>query len=220
MFRIISTSRLSDLDAHASALPLVRAKCDGLEKDLESEKHRSQALARDLERACARYDQQLAETARSYEERLAAAGRSARLNDRLVEQANGRAYKVERMADEKVRELRHEVEQLKAKLAASPGAAQDGAVVFRYKNLVHAPIDLTLHVKSLGPGYPQVELKLVLLCAGCGYTQHKTRETADTSEARARFLTGDYEPGTVLKRWAQEHAEKCRAAALPLQRTA
>ncbi|MFF3735167.1 hypothetical protein ACFYXM_34080 [Streptomyces sp. NPDC002476] len=220
MFRIISTSRLADLDAHASALPLVRTKCDSLEKNLETEQRRRESLVRDLERAREQHDQQLAETTRSYEERLAAADQSARLNDRLVEQAGQRIYKVERMAGEKVRELRDEIEQLKAKLAASPGAAQDGTVVFRYKNLVLADVDLTLHVKDLGRGYPQTELNLVLLCTGCGYTQTKTDRTTDTPEARARFLTGDYEPGTILKRWAQEHAEQCRAAALPLQRTA
>ncbi|MFE7428124.1 MULTISPECIES: hypothetical protein [unclassified Streptomyces] len=61
---------------------------------------------------------------------------------------------------------------------------------------------------------------LVSLCSGCGYREEETRKSVyDTPEARRSFLNDPYDGGK-LKRWAQEHAETCRAVALPFQRTA
>lgn len=202
MLRIISTSRLAELDNLASALPLARSKCDGLEKDLDAARRRCENLTRELKQA-----------SEQGEERLAGARRSVRHSEQLLEQAQERANRIERLADKKVRELREEIEQLKAKLVANPVPNPEG-VVARFENLVGAPIDLTLYVKDLGSGYPQTELQLVLLCAGCGYTEDETRQTTGHPEARTDFVNGDYQGGT-LKRWAQEHAEKCRAVALP-----
>lgn len=213
MLRIITASRLAELDNLASAFPMVRSKCDGLEKDLEVERRRTQGLERELEEAKEQLQQAPENIARAYEERLAGARRSVQHSDQLLDQAQKRANRIERMADEKVRALKSEIEQLKAKLAAHPVPNPEG-VVARFQNLVGAPIDLTLYVKDLGPGYPQCEMQLVLLCAGCGYTEDKTRQGADLPEYRTDFVNGQFEGG-ALKRWAQEHAEKCRAVALP-----
>ncbi|MFF0465698.1 hypothetical protein [Streptomyces mexicanus] len=217
MFRIVSTSRLAELDSLASAFPMVRSKCDGLERGLDAERRRSQALERKLEQVKEHLQQEQEATARAYEERLAAARRSVRLSEELLGQAQDRAARVERIADEQVRQLKGEIEQLRAKLAASP--VPNPGVVARFQNLVGAPIDLTLYVKDLGTGYPQAQLQLILLCAGCGYTEEKTRQGANRPEYRTDFVNGEFEGG-ALKRRAQEHAEKCRAVALPSLTTA
>ncbi|MFI9080953.1 hypothetical protein ACIGW8_31545 [Streptomyces sioyaensis] len=223
MLRIISTSRLAELDNLASAFPTVRSKCDGLEKDLDSAHRRSEQLERELQKAKEKFQQEQAATARTYEERLATAGQSARLNDHLLNQEQERANRIERVADEKVRKLKGEIERLKAKLAANPVPDPEG-VVARFQNLVGAPIDLTLYVKDAETDdtyrYARyVELRLVSACSGCDYTQEETREVYDSAEARQRFLTNRYEGG-MLKGWAQEHAETCRAVALPALVTA
>ncbi|MEU3226782.1 hypothetical protein ABZ695_26980 [Streptomyces sp. NPDC006976] len=218
MLRIITAARLAELDNLASAFPMVRSKCDGLEKELDAERRRSQGLEYELQQVKAQFQQEQAAIARENEERLAGAGRSARLNEQLLSQAQERASRIERMADERVRDLKDEIGQLKAKLAASPVPNPEG-VVARFQNLVGAPIDLTLSVTDLGSGYPQCEMQLVLLCAGCGYSQDKTRQGPDRPESHTDFVNGQYEGG-ALKQWAQEHAEKCRAVALPSLATA
>ncbi|MGW1656597.1 hypothetical protein [Streptomyces atratus] len=222
MFRITGTSQFAELDNLASAFPQVRSKCDGLQKDLDAERLRTQGLKRELAQAREKFQQEQAATTRTYEERLAAAARSARRSEQLLTQAQGRATRGECMADEKVRELKGQVERLKAKLAADPAPTPEG-VVARYHNLVDAPIDLTLFVtEDPTPRYGSkvVDLLLVSLCSGCGYREEETRESVyDSPESRNSFLTDSYDGGK-LKRWAQEHAEKCRAVALPLQRTA
>ncbi|MFH8558907.1 hypothetical protein ACH4FE_35695 [Streptomyces celluloflavus] len=218
MPRIISTPRLAELNSLADALPFARSKAERLEKDLDAERRRSQGLQRELEQAREQSQQEQATTARACEERLATARRSVRLGEHLLDQAQGQA-------DEKVRELKGEIEQLKAKLP-HPTPNPEG-VVARYQNLVGALIDLTLFVTedtTAAPGYSYsskcVDLKLVSLCSGCGYRQEETREQVyDTPEARTSFLDGLYD-GAKLKRWAQEHAETCRAVALPLRRAA
>ncbi|MFC9005645.1 hypothetical protein ACIOHB_31055 [Streptomyces microflavus] len=68
--------------------------------------------------------------------------------------------------------------------------------------------------------YKRVDLLLVLLCTGCGYREEETRdEVTDSPEARRSFLNDPYD-GAKLRRWAQEHAETCRAVALPPQHSA
>ncbi|MEV5204406.1 hypothetical protein [Streptomyces sp. NPDC053720] len=221
MLRLISTSRLAELENLAGAFPLVRDKCDGLEKDLEAERLRSQTLERELGQAKAQFQQEQAATAHTYEERLTEAGRSARLNDKLLSEAQERANRIERLADQKVRELTAQIEQLKAKIP-HPAPVPEG-IVARYENLVRAQIDLTLFVTEASTpryGSKVVDLLLVSLCSGCGYHQEETRESVyDSPENRNSFLTDPYDGGK-LKRWAQEHAETCRAVTLPLQRTA
>ncbi|MGQ7754874.1 hypothetical protein ACUN29_41735 (plasmid) [Streptomyces sp. WC2508] len=221
MLRIISTSRLAELENLAGAFPFVRDKSDGLEKDLEAERLRSQALERELGQAKAQFQQEQAATAHTYEERLTGAGRSARLTDKLLSEAQERGNRIERVADQKVRELTAQVEQLKAKIP-HPAPVPEG-IVARYENLVRAQIDLTLFATEVSTpryGSKVVDLLLVSLCSGCGYRQEETRESVyDNPENRNSFLADPYDGGK-LKRWAQEHAEKCRAVALPLQRTA
>ncbi|MEE6269156.1 hypothetical protein V2E29_26410 [Streptomyces diastatochromogenes] len=218
MLRIIRTPRLAELDNLASAFPLVRSKCDGLEKELDAARRHAQGLERELAQAKTKFQKEQAATARTHEERLAAAGRSARLNEHMLDEAQERANRIERLADEKVRDLKAEIDRLKTKLATNPVPNPEG-VVARFQNLVGAPIDLTLYVKDLGSGYPQAEMQLVLLCAGCGYTEDKTWQGADRPEYRMEFIDHKFQGG-ALKRWAQEHAEKCRAVALPALVTA
>ncbi|MER5973295.1 hypothetical protein ABT112_26815 [Streptomyces sp. NPDC002055] len=208
MLRIISTSRLAELENLESAFPMVRSKCDGLEEKLEAERRRSQGLETELDQAGARNQEEQAATARFYQERLTAARRAERLSDRLRDKAQ-----------ERVRELTGEIEQMKAQLAAASPLPSPEGVIARFENLVRASIDLTLHVKDLGAGYPQAELQLVLLCAGCGYTEEKSRQSTGRPEARRDFVNDDYQGGR-LKRWAQEHAAECRAVALPAPATA
>lgn len=211
MFRIIRTTRLDKLENLASALPMARSKCDGLETDLGAERRRAERLEGELAQAKAQFQQEQETTARAHEERLAAAGRSAHLNDQLLSKAQQQA----RTAEEKVRELKGEIERLKAKLAANPVPDPEG-VVARFLNMVGSPVDVTLYATALSDsGWRRAELKLVLLCAGCGYTQEESRYGYGDDDERQQFVTGDYEGGK-LKRWAQEHAEKCRAVALPV----
>ncbi|MFF2927167.1 hypothetical protein ACFVTP_32985 [Streptomyces celluloflavus] len=218
MPRIISTPRLAELNSLADALPFARSKAERLEKDLDAERRRSQGLERQLAQAGEAFQQKQEATAHVYQERLAQADRSVRLSEHLLSQEQQRATRIERLADEKVRSLTAEIERMKAKLAANPVRNPEG-VVARFQNLVGAPIDLTLYVKNLGSDYPQVEMQLVLLCAGCGYTEDETRQGVDRPEYRADFVNGEFGGGT-LKRWAQGHAEKCRAVALPAQASA
>ncbi|WNI27320.1 hypothetical protein [Streptomyces sp. ITFR-16] len=229
MFRIITTARLAELDNLASAFPMVRSKCDGLEKDLETERRRTTELTVEAEQATARFHQELANLNQQADARVAEARASAQRTEQrstaLINAAVERANGIERLADQKVRELNAEIEQLKAKLP-HPTPNPEG-VVARFQNLVGALIDLTLFVTedtNAQPGYGYsskcVDLKLVSLCSGCGYRKEETRDQVyDTPEARTSFLDGLYD-GVKLKRWAQEHAETCRAVALPLQRAA
>ncbi|MFE3995170.1 hypothetical protein ACFXPW_26245 [Streptomyces goshikiensis] len=229
MFRIISTARLAELDNLASAFPMVRSKCDGLEKNLEKEQRRTKELTANAEQDTARLRQELADVNQQADARVAEARSSVQRAQQqataLIDGAVKRANDIERRADEKVRKLNAQIEQLKAKLP-HPMPNPEG-VVARYQNLVGALIDLTLFVTEdtnaeTGYGYSSkcVDLKLVSLCSGCGYREEETREQVyDTPEARTSFLENTYE-GAKLKRWAQEHAETCRAVALPLQRAA
>ncbi|MEU1077992.1 MULTISPECIES: hypothetical protein [unclassified Streptomyces] len=229
MFRIISTARLAELDNLASAFPMVRSKCDGLEKDLETAQRHAKELTAKAEQDTARFHQELADLNQQADARVAEARASVQRAQQqataLIDGAAKRANDIERRADQKVRELNAEIEQLKAKLPHPTPNPQ--GVVARYQNLVGAPIDLTLFVTedtnaASGYGYSSksVDLKLVSLCSGCGYREEETREQVyDSPEARTSFLENTYEGGK-LKRWAQEHAETCRAVALPLQRAA
>ncbi|GHH55605.1 hypothetical protein [Streptomyces candidus] len=229
MFRIISTARLNELDNLASAFPMVRSKSDRLEKDLETEQRLTKELTAKAEQATARFRQELTDLVQQADARVAEARasvqRAQHQANALIDGATKRANDIERRADQKVRELNAQIEQLKAKLP-HPTPIPEG-VVARYQNLVGALIDLTLFTiedTNAEPGYgysaKRVDLKLVSLCAGCGYRQEETRkEVYDTAETRTNFLENTYE-GEKLKRWAQEHAETCRAVALPLQRAA
>ncbi|WP_329156369.1 hypothetical protein OIU91_42960 (plasmid) [Streptomyces sp. NBC_01456] len=229
MLRIISTDRLAELDNLASAFPMVRSKCDRLEKDLEAEQRLTKSLTAKAEQADARFRQELTDLGQQADARVAEAAASVRRTQQqsnaLIDAAVQRANGIERRADEKVRQLNAEIEQLKGKLP-HPLSNPEG-VVARYQNLVGALIDLTLFVTedtNAEPGYGYsskcVDLKLVSLCSGCGYREEETRESVyDTPESRSNFLENTYEGGK-LKRWAQEHAEACRAVALPLQRAA
>ncbi|MFD3820608.1 hypothetical protein ACFWRZ_36570 [Streptomyces rubiginosohelvolus] len=58
MFRIISTARLTELDNLASAFPMVHAKCDRLEKELEEEQQRTEELTAAAGRDAARFHQE------------------------------------------------------------------------------------------------------------------------------------------------------------------
>ncbi|MGW5912984.1 hypothetical protein ACWFQ7_32445 [Streptomyces bacillaris] len=218
MYRIISTSRLTELEAHASALPMARAQCDRLEKDLEREKVRAADLAAALETAGTRARQELADvrerTATEVAEAVSAARRTRQQTNTLITEAQKRAKDIEARADAKVRELRAEIEQLKAKL---PDPLPDPqGVVARYENLVGAHVDLTLYVTE-DPAVTwckRVDLLLVLLCTGCGYRKEETRDGVTGSpRARREFLNDPYD-GARLKRLAQEHAETCRAVTL------
>ncbi|MEV8529207.1 hypothetical protein AB0451_34550 [Streptomyces sp. NPDC052000] len=213
MFRIISTVRLAELENLASAFPLVRRKCDSLDTDLDTERHRSERLAREVETTTKKFEDQLAAAARETEHRLATAGRSARLTDQML----GRAQQQAKVAGSRIRALENEVQQLKAKLAKNPAANAEG-VVARYENLVGAPIDLTLFVLDLGSefrGSKVVRLRLVSACSGCGYKEDTSSEAVyDSNQAREDFLSGLYEGG-MLKTLAQKHAETCRAVVLP-----
>ncbi|MCX4665036.1 hypothetical protein [Streptomyces uncialis] len=226
MFRVISTARLAEL-----------------EKDLEKEQRRTTELTAKAEQDTARFQQELADLNQRADARAAEArgsvqraeqqatalivGAAKRADDaaKRADDAAKRADDIERRADQKVRELNAQIEQLKAE-PPRPAPNPEG-VVARYQNLVGALVDLTLFVTedtSAAPGYGYsskcVALKLVSLCSGCGYRDEEIREQVyDTPEARTSFLENTYEGGK-LKRWAQEHAEMCRAVALPFQRTA
>ncbi|WP_331729656.1 hypothetical protein [Streptomyces platensis] len=213
MPRIISTPRLAELISHAGALPLARGKAERLEKELDAQRDRVLELQRKLDQDRNQYLERAAAIARTHEERLAAAKRSSRTGDQLLNEAQERANRIERLADEKVRELKGEIEGLKAQLAANPVSKPEG-VVARYRNLVGADIDLTLYVKERGAYGSTVTLLLVSLCSGCGYREEENRIVSDTDEGRISFMENRFEGGK-LKGWAQEHAETCRAVALP-----
>ncbi|MEV7275180.1 DivIVA domain-containing protein [Streptomyces bacillaris] len=214
MYRIISTSRLTELEAHASALPMARAQCDRAEKDLEKEKARAADLTAALETANAQLANLRKHTAAEIELARSAAQRTRQQTNTLITEAQKRAKDIEFRADAKVRELRAEIEQLKAKL---PDPLPDPqGVVARYENVVGADIDLTLYVTE-DPAVTwrkRVDLLLVLLCTGCGYRKEETRDgVTDSPGARREFLNDPYD-GAKLKRRAQEHAETCRAVTL------
>ncbi|MFJ6661611.1 AAA family ATPase [Streptomyces sp. NPDC091377] len=85
MFRIISASRLKELDNLASSFPLVRSECDDLRKRLEAAHREAENLNRDLEQNTARFGKELAAAVQETEDRVAAAARAgldttARLN--------------------------------------------------------------------------------------------------------------------------------------------
>ncbi|MFH8797578.1 hypothetical protein [Streptomyces sp. NPDC017941] len=212
MFRIVTTSHLAHLEAHASALPMARSKCEGLEQRVEDMNCRVRDLEGDLEQATERLAEELAALTADYESRLAAAARAAHrtneLHEQVLDRARARTAQAVRLADETARELRAEIERLEAKLALSPVQIPDG-VVARYLNLVGASVDVTLYVDS-----STEHMRLVLLCTGCGYTQERDRYLVDSPDSRAYFVTADYSDGATIKRWAQEHAAKCRAVAL------
>lgn len=224
MLRIISTTRLAELDNLASAFPTVRSRCDRLEKDQEMAQRRTTELTAKAERDAARFHQELADLGQRADARVADARASVQRAEQqaaaLIGGAAKRADDIERRADQKVRELTAQIEQLKAKLPRP--APNPEEVVARYQNLVGAFIDLTMFTteeatttSDYGYSSKYVDLKLVLLCSGCGYRKEGTREEVyDTPEARTRFLDGFYD-GAKLKRWAQEHAETCRGVALP-----
>ncbi|MFF4227432.1 hypothetical protein ACFYZH_31920 [Streptomyces abikoensis] len=229
MFRIISTARLAELDNLASAFPKVRSKCDGLEKDLEKEQRRTKELTVKAEQDTARFRQELTDLSQQADARVAEARASVQRTRQqttvLIDAAAERANDIERRADQKIRELNAEIEQLKAKLP-HPTPNPEG-IVARYQNLVGSLINLTLFVTedtTAAPGYSYsakyVDLLLVSLCSGCGHREEETRESVyDSPEARNSFLEDSYAGGN-LKHWAQKHAETCRAVALPLQRAA
>ncbi|MER6916716.1 hypothetical protein ABT354_34120 [Streptomyces sp. NPDC000594] len=225
MLRIISTTRLAELNNLASAFPTVQSKSDRLEKELETAQRRTTELTANAEQADARFRQELADLTQRADARVAEARASAQRAEQqaaaLIGGAAKRADDIERRADQKVRELNAQIEQLKAKLP-HPVPNPEG-VVARYQNLVGAFIDLTMSATedtTTTSDYDYysskcVDLKLDLLCSGCGYREEGTREQVyDSPEARTSFLDGLYD-GAKLKRWAQEHAETCRAVALP-----
>lgn len=219
MYRIISTSHLTELDAHASALPMARAQCDRLAKDLEKEQARTADLAAALETANAQLASLRKHTATEIELARSAAQRTRQQTNTLITEAQRQAKDIEFRADAKVRELRAEIEQLKAKLPHPLPDPQ--GVVARYENLVGSDIDLTLHVTTppTGTGSKSASLLLVLLCTGCGYREQEDRYLYDDSpQTRRAFLADGYE-SVQLKTWAQKHAETCRAVALPHQHT-
>ncbi|MFF0509135.1 hypothetical protein ACFYUH_36895 [Streptomyces fimicarius] len=217
MYRIIRTNRLNELDNLASAFPTVRAKCDRLEAALETEQRRTADLTAAAEQDAAQHEQELTvlreRTAADVEEARSAARRTQQQSNALLDDAARRA----RETAATVRALRAENEELKAKLPAPLPETQ--GVVARYENLVGAHVDLTLYVTE-DPDvtwYKRTDLLLVLLCAGCGYREEESCDDAtDCAEARTGFLNSSYE-GAKLKRWGQEHAETCRAVALPRQ---
>ncbi|MGW0545584.1 hypothetical protein ACWD0D_35650, partial [Streptomyces griseoincarnatus] len=219
MYRIIRTDRLNELNNLASAFPMVREKYDRLEAALETEKRRTADLTAASEQTAAQHEQELTvlreRTAADVEEARSAARRTQQQSNALLDDAARRA----RETAATVRALRAENEELKAKLPAPLPETQD--VVARYENLVGAYVDLTLYVTtqdSTVTRYKRTDLLLVLLCAGCGYREEESRDDAtDCAEARTGFLHSRYE-GAKLKRWGQEHAETCRAVALPRQR--
>ncbi|MDX3490960.1 hypothetical protein [Streptomyces sp. ID05-18] len=223
MFRIISTARLNELDNLASAFPMVRAKCDRLEKELKEEQQRTEELTTAAGRDAARFHQEVTDlrerTAAEVEEARGSALRTRQQANTLIEESARRARDVERRAHEKVRELRAKIEQLEAKLPDP--LPTDVGVVARYENLVGAHINLTLYVTE-DPAvtwYKRVDLSLVLLCTGCGHREEETRDgVTDCPEARTSFLNDPYD-GAKLRRWAQEHAETCRAVTLHAQHT-
>ncbi|WPO76282.1 hypothetical protein [Streptomyces sp. KN37] len=224
MLRIISTARLAELDNLASSFPMVRTKCDGLEKDLESERRRTKELTAKAEQDTARFYQELAALSQQAEARVtearACAQRVQQQATALLDKAVKRANDIERQADQKVREMDAEIDQLKGKLP--PPAPCPEGLVARYRNLVDADIDLTLHATEDDTcgRIKKVNLLVALLCSGCGYREEETRESVyDCPKSRRTFLDNPYEGGK-LKRWAQEHAQTCRAVALPLQRAA
>ncbi|MGW2393933.1 hypothetical protein ACWCYK_31245 [Streptomyces lydicamycinicus] len=210
MPRIISTHRLAELDSLAGALPFARSKADRLQKELDAQRDRVQGLQHKLDQTRNQYLDQTGATAHTHEERLAAAKRSLQLNEHLLNEAQERANRIERKADQRVRELKGEIERLKAQLAANPVSTPEG-VVARYRNVVGADIDLTLYAKEQHS--TSVTLLLVSLCSGCGYREEEERTVFDSAESRTSFMENQYEGGK-LKRWAQEHAETCRAVAL------
>lgn len=218
MFRIISTARLTELDNLASAFPVVRAKCDRLEKELETEQRRTADLTTAAEQTAAQHEQELTalreRTAADVEAARSAARRTQQQSNALLDDAARRA----RETAATVLALRAENEELKAKLPDPLPETQ--GVVARYENLVGAHIDLTLYATE-DPAvtwYKRVDLLLVLLCSGCGHREEETRDgVTDSPDARRSFLN-DYDGGK-LRRWGQEHAETCRAVTLPAQRT-
>ncbi|MFJ9412455.1 hypothetical protein [Streptomyces sp. NPDC101393] len=220
MPRIISTHRLAELDSLAGALPFARSKAERLEKELDTERDRTRRLQSELEKARNQYLERGAATSRTHEERLTAAKRSTQLSDHLLAQEQTRANRIERMADQRVRELRAEIERLKSELAANPAPKAPEGVVARYRNLVGADIDLTLYAKDHGAySSTSMTLLLVSLCSGCGHREEEDRIVYDNDESRIDFMENQFQGGK-LKRWAQEHAETCRAVALPAQATA
>ncbi|MEV2264560.1 hypothetical protein AB0J13_38660 [Streptomyces anulatus] len=223
MFRIISTARLNELDNLASALPMARSKADRLEKELEKAQQRTEELTTAAGRDAARFHQEVTDLrermAVEVEEARGSALRTRQQSNALIEESARRAKNIEFRADEKVRELRAELRQMKAKMP-DPLPEPQG-VVARYENLVGSHINLTLYVTEdpTVTWYKRVDLSLVLLCTGCGHREEETRdEVTDSPEARTSFLNDPYD-GAKLKRWAQEHAETCRAVTLPTQHT-
>ncbi|MEU9678706.1 hypothetical protein AB0D92_35080 [Streptomyces parvus] len=218
MYRIIRTDRLNELDNLASAFPMVREKCDRLEKELETEKRRTADLTAATEQTAAQHEQELTalreSTAADIDAARSAARRTQQQSNALLDDAARRAKETAAT----VRALRAENEELKAKLPAPLPETQ--GVVARYENLVGAHIDLTLYATE-DPAvtwYKRVDLLLVLLCTGCGHREEETRDgVTDSPEARRSFLNDPYDGGK-LRRWGQEHAETCRAVALPRQR--
>lgn len=208
MYRIIRTARLTELDTLASAFPKVRATCDRLEKELETEQRRTADLTAAAEQTAAQHEQEL----NAFRERTAADVDAARNAARQTQQqSNGLLDEADRRARataETVRALRAENEELRAKLPAPLPETQ--GIVARYRNLVGADIDLTLYATE-GPA----GLLLVLLCAGCGYRKEESRHVYD-EEDRNDFLA--YK-GETLKRYGQAHAETCRGVALPRHHT-
>ncbi|MEV7275241.1 DivIVA domain-containing protein [Streptomyces bacillaris] len=215
MYRIISTSRLTELEAHASALPMARAQCDRVEKDLEKEKVRAADLTAALETANAQLANLRKHTAAEIELARSAAQRTRQQTNTLITEVQKRAKDIEVRADAKARELRAEIEQLKAQLP-DPLPSPQG-VLARYENLVGADIDLTLYITEAPTGMTRVQMLLILLCTGCGDRDEESRYVYDDCpEAREAFLT--YE-GAKLKRCGQTHAETCRAVTLPRRHT-
>jgi hypothetical protein len=207
VFRLIRTGRLKKLTAQAQTL--LQAQKDNnqflstirkLDSELTTERQHSQDLRDNFKHLREEYEQHMTAHALICEERIT--------------QAQRRAAEAADLAEERLRELK----KLHGRSAApAPDAAE---LLYRFKNLVLTDITITLRTTPTGaePGYacPQVELRLDLLCTGCGFTRTDSLRTDDSPEARERFLADDCY-GAALQRDAQQHAAKCRAAALPDQ---
>ncbi|MEV7980840.1 hypothetical protein [Streptomyces sp. NPDC086519] len=205
MPQIVSTPRLRELESHAGALPFARSKSDRLEKELEAAQRKIGELERDLEKL-------LKATAKELADGVA-----------QVREANQRTFDAQtatRKASDKVRELNQEIERLKGKLTENPRPEPSG-VVGRYLNQTGAHVDITLLVTDAGRrggvGSRIVDLRLVAGCTGCG---EKNEDDAvlsegvyDSPDARHRYISDDWNGGR-MRRWAQSHAETCRAVAL------
>ncbi|MFL4953313.1 hypothetical protein ACJ6WE_39985 [Streptomyces sp. MMS24-I31] len=206
MPQIVSTPRLRELESHAGALPFARSKSDRLEKELEAAQRKIEELERDLEKL-------LKTTAKELADGVA-----------QVREANQRTYDAQmatNRANDKVTELQKEIERLRGKLTENPRPEPSG-VVGRYLNQTGAHVDITLLVTDTGRrggvgGSRIVDLRLVAGCTGCG---EKNEDDAvlsegvyDSPDARHRYIRDDWNGGR-MRRWAQSHAETCRAVAL------